>query len=123
MRYETALKISPHRSYTREGFLICTDCALARTGARVYQACELPNFDADADGQITIVRDSQVLFNSDAIASIEGKPVTLGHPVEDVTPQNFKDFAVGNVHNVRPGKGGQSDSLIADLIITDAKAI
>jgi hypothetical protein len=57
------------------------------------------------------------------IASFEGKPVTINHPEDFVTPDNWRELAVGIVQNVRPGEGEDADKLLADLLITDYEAI
>lgn len=123
MDYENVLTIGPHRNFTSEGYLICTGCAVARTGGRKYLAQEIPQVKPDDAGEVMVFRDSAVLFDKGAIASLEGKPVTLGHPPDDLSPANIKDYAVGTVTHVRPGDGEQGDSLVADLILYDKKAI
>ncbi len=41
--------------------------------------------------------DSDVLHHPDSLGSLGGKPVTLGHPQDFVTPQNAKGLVVGSV--------------------------
>jgi hypothetical protein len=72
---------------------------------------------------VTISRDASVVFDPMTVASYEGKPVTLGHPDADVTPDNWRDEAMGHAQNVRPGSGEEADLLLADLVITDPEAI
>lgn len=125
MKYDEKIKISTNQSLTSEGFLVCKNCALATTGGRMYHTSELPELEADADGVVTIFRDSACLFAPETLASFEGKPITLGHPPggANVDPTNFKDYAVGTIHNARRGENEQSDSLVADLLIFDPYVI
>ena len=122
MRYYTPTRLSDNIRETPEGFLLCLDVPLTRTGAFVYGANETP-LEADADGQITMWRSDEEVFSADTIASFEGKPITIDHPEGFVGPDNWKDLAVGIVQNVRRGSGGDSDKLLGDLLITDAQAI
>lgn len=107
---------------TPEGFLICYDVPIARLGEMIYGANEVP-VDAGRDGLIRVTRDDDSLFNPTTIASFEGKPVVNDHPEEDVTPANWRKYAVGTVQNVRRGEGALKDCLLADLVVTEAQAI
>jgi len=115
-------ELGKSRRLTPEGFLLCEGVAIARTGTQVYHKSELP-LDAGPDGNITVVRTPEEVFSPTAMASFEGKPVTMDHPDEFVNPKNWKKVEVGTVHNVRRGEGIEDDYLIADLLIKDADAI
>jgi len=117
--YATAL--SDNMSETPEGFLICHNVPIARTGEMLYGANEVP-IEGNEDGIVKVYRDDE-LFTPESLASFEGKPVTVGHPQDDVTPDNWSQLAKGVVQNVRRGEGEESDKMIADLLITDAYAI
>lgn len=120
-RFFIESRLSPHISETPEGFLICEAVPIARAGELRYQPHETPI--TPGDGDTIIRRTADVIQAAETIASFEGKPVTLHHPDDFVTPETWKELAVGVVQNVRPGKGVDSDKLLADLLITDAKAI
>ncbi|MBN3848633.1 DUF2213 domain-containing protein [Paraburkholderia sp. Ac-20342] len=115
-------RIGPKRSLTPEGFLLCEDVPIARTGSQDYAYFELPELEAK-DGVIVADRDADVLFSPETLASFEGKPVTIDHPPDFVTPANWKAVSVGHVRNVRRGERDQSELMLADLLITDAEAI
>lgn len=110
------------RSMTPEGFLLCRDVALARTGWMIYAPGETPVKVGEL-GITTIARDAATLFASTSIQSFMGKPVTNDHPPKGVSPENWRTCAVGTVHNVRQGTGDSHDLLLGDLLITDAQAI
>ena len=115
-------RVGRTQSLTPEGFLLCADVRIARTGEMLYAAREIPDI-APLNGLVTLVRDADVLFAESTIVSFAGKPVTNDHPPDFVSPQNFKDHTVGIVLEPRRGEGEDADFLIADLLIMDAKAI
>lgn len=120
MKYFVKYRISENISETPEGFLICIGVPVARTGEQVYGPGETPISDTE---KVTIIRDEKEVFRPETIASFEGKPITIKHPEDFVTPENWKDLAKGIMQNVRRGKGENKDDLIADLLITDKMAI
>lgn len=48
--------------------------------------------------------------------------VVIGH-ARFADPDNWREIAVGTTQNVRRGEGDKSDFLLADLLLTDRKAI
>ena len=108
-------QISPHLVDTPEGFLICKDVPIARTGPQDYLAREL-QLDGDPDRVITVQRYPEDVFEDATLASLEGKPVTDGHPPENVGPENYAAYTKGHVQNVRR----DGDYIVADLYINDA---
>ena len=111
-------RISPHMTTTPEGFLICHDVPIARTGEMDYRAADLL-LDGDPDRLVKAYRHPEDVFDPAAIASFEGKEVTSGHPTEDVGPENHAAYSKGHIQNVRR----QGDYLIADLHLKDAALI
>jgi len=73
-------RISPNMVKTDEGFLICLNVPIARTGQQEYTNRDLWNDSADPDGRVMVNRVENEVFAPAAIASFEGKPVTDGHP-------------------------------------------
>ncbi|KVE37647.1 DUF2213 domain-containing protein [Burkholderia sp. BDU5] len=118
----TAEKIGTRRSLMPEGFLLCEEVPIARVGSQDYAYFELPELEAK-DGVIVAERTADVLFSPETLASFEGKPITIDHPPDFVTPANYMSVARGTVRNVRRGEGAQSELMLADLLITDAEAI
>jgi hypothetical protein len=122
MNYYTTETVGKSRRITPEGFLLCENVAIARIGEQLYAASEVP-VEANGAGEIWIERPPEEVFRPETIASFEGKPVTVEHPNEFVTPDNWRDLTVGVVQNVRRGEGIEDDFLVADLLITEADAI
>ena len=114
-------RISDHILKTPEGFLICKDVPIARTGMQQYRGCE---FGAQDSNRIYDVnRPEAQVFDRAAIASFEGKPVCDEHPSEDVTPENYRRYMKGVCRDVRRGEGDLANCLVADLLIYDADLI
>lgn len=121
-KYFVVSKLSENMHETPEGYLLCIGVPIARTGSMLYGQGETP-LETDKDGIIEITRTSDEVFRPQTIASFEGKPVTISHPTEFVTAENWNNLAKGLVQNVRRGADDQADDLIADLLITDRVAI
>ncbi len=111
-------KISPHMTDTPEGYLVCHDVPIARTGDMVYRAGEL-GLEGDPDRPVTVRRYAEDVFDPAAVASFEGKDVTAGHPAESVGPANHAAYSTGHVQNVRR----EGEKLVADLLVKDAALI
>lgn len=115
-------QLSEHMYETPEGFLVCVDVPIARIGEYVYKNNEVP-VEGGKDGIVKILRDEDQVFSDATIKSFEGKPVTINHPDDFVTPENWKELSHGNLQNVHRGEGNRSDLLISDIIITTEDAI
>ena len=105
-----------------EGYLICLNVPIARTGTQQYLQDELGQ---DGDKTITVYRPEDEVFSQATMASFEGMPVTNDHPDGEfgVTVDNVQYLSKGHCQNVRRGTGPNKDLLIGDLIITDAQTI
>lgn len=108
-------KLSPHMDRTPEGYLICRDVPIARTGSQEYLAGEI-QLGGDPERVVKVHRYPEDVFEPAAVASFEGKDVTQGHPTENVGPENFSSYSKGHVQNVRRS----GEYIVADLIIKDA---
>lgn len=124
LRFYTSEQLGAHQALTPDGFLLCSDVPVARTGVLLYSAGEVP-VDANSDGIIRIMREPEEVFSPMSMASFAGKPVTNDHPPEKVSPENWKAYSIGVCLNPRRGDGLMYDNefLYADLLITDSDAI
>ena len=102
--------------------MVCVGVSIARTGEMEYGEGETPLETGDS-GVVKISRSEDEVFRPETIASFEGKPVTITHPIDFVGPGNWSRLAKGTIQNVRRGVGDQKDDLIADILITDDMAI
>lgn len=111
-------QLSPHMDRTPEGYLICRDVPIARTGPQEYLAGEL-GLEGDPERVVEVNRYPEDVFDPAVLASFEGKDVTAGHPPENVGPENFSSYTRGHVQNVRRS----GEHIVADLIIKDANLV
>lgn len=78
---------------TNDGYLVA-EVRCARTGCQDYRA---EDFGLSGGGIITVYRPEEVVFDKASLATFAGKPVTMGHPVEPVTADNWKAYAIGDI--------------------------
>jgi len=120
-RFYYAAKLSDNISETPEGFLICHNVPISRAGELVYAPKETPI--QALNGKVIINRTIEDIHDKVSMASFEGKPVTINHPEDFVTPENWKELTVGFIQNVRPGEGEDADKVVCEMMITDYEAI
>lgn len=122
MRVLITEQLSKNKYKTPEGYLICVDSVLARTGKQEYTRDEL--WHDSSDEIVEVDRKPEEVFSENTLASFENKPITVEHPDVDVNSQNYKDYAVGFVRDVHQGKGPNGeDVILGTLVITDAQTI
>lgn len=115
-------RFSPNMTKTPEGFLVCHNSPIARTGWYEYLGQEIG--EDDKNGQIVqVFRGPEEVFSPVAISSFNGKTVTNEHPNNLIDSNNNNSVDMGDVTNVRRGTGENSDLLLADLIIKDSTLI
>lgn len=122
MKFLIAERISANKYKTPEGYLVCVDSVLARTGKQTYRKNEI-FVDCNDDTEIEVDRKPEEVFSEATLASFENKPITIEHPDEDVNTGNFKNLAVGFVRDIHRGKDNGQDVMLGTLVITDEEAI
>ncbi len=128
-------KISDNIGRTPEGFLVCRDAVIGRTGFHTYKGEELLREhgkdklhelgfdDVSPAADIKVFRDASEVFHPDTIRSFEGKPFTDNHPPGFLTPDNVALYQKGHIQNVRKGDEPLDSGdwpLVADIVVTDA---
>ena len=122
MKQLVTAKLSPNKMITSNGYLICNNAVLARTGKQEYLKSEIYP-DSDEDEIIEVDRKPEQVFAEATIHSFENVPLTCEHPYENVTPENYKDYSVGYVRDVHRGTYNGKDVLIGTLVVTDPQCI
>lgn len=122
MKILVAEKLSEHRYKTPEGYLICVDSILARTGKQTYNRSEIFG-DSENDGLIEVDRKAEEVFSPETMASFENKPICVEHPDVDVNSGNISEFAVGFVRDIHKGEYEGEPVMLGTLVITDAKTV
>ncbi len=107
---------------------ICADGCLvaevfaARTGLQDYLGSEVDpqgeRFKRDA--VVKVYRPESEVFKTDSLATFAGAPVTVDHPAEAVTADNWKSLGVGEIHGdvIRDG-----ERVRVPIIVRDAAAV
>lgn len=114
-----------------DGSLIVVGCPIARTGWQKYAVKDLPQQRAadlgvdmsNPEASIDLYRPASEVFHPEFLASLNGIPVTDGHPPggEFVDTKNFNKYSKGHIQNVRRGPEQLDDGewpVIADLVIS-----
>lgn len=115
--------ISPNQIETGEGFLICRNVPISRTGDQEYMGWEIGIPGAGGGQIVTVHRPPEEVFSTAALASFEGKPVTNDHPPVLIGPDDVKTYEMGHAQNVRRGEGEWEEYTLADLHIHDRELI
>jgi hypothetical protein len=130
-----AESISPNIGETNEGFLVCTNVVLARTGYQKYKGRELPQnqlqklgLDIAPDDEVELYRSDDEVFHPDFISSLESKPLTDDHPPGDifVDAENVQRYGKGHIRNIRKGSEPLETGdwpLVGDVISTHSDLI
>ncbi len=102
---------------TEVGF-IEADATFSRTGCQDYSRREL-GLDGEPNDTVTLYRPAYEVFSPEALKSLDGKPLTLNHPPEDVTADNWKRYAIGDAHGVKR----DGDVSVGKVVIRDAAGV
>ena len=114
--FYTLVQLSENIYFDNDGFLICKNAILGKSGTQAYSGKELGLND---NSVILIHRPEDEVFRESSLETLHGKSLTLYHPDEDVTLENYKDLSKGVVLNVR-----RDGNLIrGDIRITDKEVI
>lgn len=115
--------LSPNQIETGEGFLICKNVPIARTGDQDYLGEEIGLTGRDAGKVVKVFRPPEEVFADAALASFEGKPVTNDHPPTLIGPDDVSIYEKGHAQNVRKGTDEWDGYVLADLHIHDRELI
>src|SRR3569832_20204 len=94
----------------------------ARTGVYQYSGREIDPNNAHGlrdQAMVNVLRDEATVYDQKAVHSFIGKPITIDHPTQPVTADNWKDHARGSIM----GALRDGDHLAFDLLLMDASAI
>jgi len=113
-------KISNNIEVLENGYLRCNNVVMGRTGPQQYTTRELGIKTSDGkDYIVNVNRYEEDVFHPDTLKSIEGKPVTDGHPRDEdgnlvnVTSENVDKYRIGYILNVRR----EGTKIVGDIII------
>ena len=101
---------------TSDGYMIA-DAVVARTGIQQYHASELGIMSNDV---IKVYRPEEEVKDEKSVHTYTHAPITMGHPDEMVTADNWADLAKGEVSTDATWEDGR---IRLPLIVKDAEAI
>jgi uncharacterized protein len=101
---------------TGDGYLVA-EAKAVRAGIQLYTGAEVGREDLDV---VRVYRPPEEVFADASLQSASHAPVTLDHPDRDVTAENWKDLAVGEVSTLARKDG---EWVQFPLILKDASAI
>ena len=101
---------------TGAGYLVATS-PVVRAGVQLYRADELGLVGSHT---VRVMRPENEVFSQDAINSLTRVPVTLNHPSELVTADNWSELAKGEIGDAWTRDG---DWIVVNPMIKDAAAI
>ncbi|TPM39367.1 DUF2213 domain-containing protein [Mesorhizobium sp. B2-2-3] len=101
---------------TADGYLVATARAV-RTGIQLYAGHEVGKPDQDV---VRVYRAADQVFSQDSLQSFSHAPITVDHPDEEVTADNWKALSVGEVSTAAKQDG---QWVMLPLILKDAAAI
>lgn len=115
MQFTDAATLSGTRK-TSDGFLVA-DAYAVRTGIQLYAGKEVGLVDRDV---VRVWRPEAEVKDAKSLATFSHAPVTLGHPAEMVTADNWAALAKGEVSTEATWDGNK---IRLPLIVKDAAAI
>ncbi len=124
-KFYTPTKLSENIRETPEGYLLCLDVPICRTGWQEYGAGETP-LEVGPSGTVNVYRDEEEVTRPQTVASFNGKSVTIKHPADFVEPKNWQDLTHGVAQNVRVSDEKDDAGevqVLADLLIMSELAI
>jgi uncharacterized protein len=115
MQFTDAVTVSGTRR-TADGYLVA-EARSVRTGIQLYAGHEVGKPEMPV---VRVYRPADQVFAADSLQSFTHAPVTMDHPAEAVTADNWKQLAVGEVSTAAKKDG---EWVHLPLILKDAAAI
>jgi len=115
MQFTDAVAVSGTRR-TADGFLVA-EARSVRTGIQLYTGAEVGKPDMPV---VRVYRPADQVFADASLQSFTHAPVTMDHPKDTVTADNWKSLAVGEVSTAAKKDG---EWVHLPLILKDAAAI
>lgn len=116
MQFTDAVTVEGKPRRTADGYLVATAKSV-RTGIQLYAGSEVGVADKAV---VRVYRPPEEVFADASLQSFTHAPVTVDHPREMVTADNWKDLAVGEVSTAAKKDG---EWVHLPLILKDAAAI
>ena len=110
------IQLSEKTYVDNDGYLVCEDAIFGRIGVQEYAKGEL-GIPGNPNEAVEVYRKPEYIFDEESLSTLDGKPLTLGHPKVKVNINNYNQFAKGFVQNVHH----DDNNIIGDIRVTDKK--
>ena len=117
MNFNDAMPVTGQITRTDDGAVVIARVARG-SNVQEYLGSEMGMADRAV---VRVYRPDDQVFSRDAINSYARKPITIDHPKDGVTPDSWKDFAVGEIDPVGILRDGEF--VTVPLVFRDAAAI
>jgi len=107
------------RTETPDGYL-AVNAKIARMGHYQYLRGEIGDTEGNPNELVDVYRPEDEVFDADAMASFAHKPITLNHPKDAVSKDNWKQYSRG-MSGGRVVRAG--DFLEIPMVVNDGEAI
>jgi hypothetical protein len=114
-RFTDAVTVSGTRE-TADGYLVA-EARSVRTGIQQYLGSEVGKADMDV---VNVYRPEEEVFADASLQSFSHSPMTMNHPADAVTADNWKELSVGEVSTAAKRDG---EWVMLPLILKDRAAI
>jgi hypothetical protein len=91
------VQIAGSARITRDGYFVADALVGKANNIQEYSAAELGITDRKPSDTIRVFRPEDEVFAKDALATLAHRPITIDHPSENVTAENWRKLAVGDV--------------------------
>lgn len=116
MKFTDAVTVEGKPRRIADGYLVAT-AKCVRTGIQLYTGDELGKPDMKV---VRVYRPAEEVFAKDSLQSFSHAPITIDHPTEQITADNWRELSVGEVSTAARQVG---DWVELPLIFKDAAAI
>ncbi|GGZ21791.1 DUF2213 domain-containing protein [Asticcacaulis endophyticus] len=115
MQFTDAVTVAGTRR-SADGYLIA-EARAVRTGVQIYTGSEMGVTDKAV---VRVYRPAEEVFSDESLRSASHMPITIDHPKDGVTADNWKELAAGEVSTLAKKDG---EWVQFPLIVKDAAAI
>jgi hypothetical protein len=103
------------RSIDEDGYMSAPAVISTSDNVQKYRAADLGLTDRPPDEMVGLYRPTDEVMDPETLASFDGKPITMNHPPGGVSAKNWKQVAIGDVHDVKAaGKNTAARVVIRD---------
>lgn len=119
--HDLTFDLPTERKFKDSGAMIAP-ATIARTGIMNYRAgtCGALFADRDPESIVRIMTEASELFDADSIESYRAAPITIGHPLDDVSIENAKELMKGQLESVPFADG---ENLSGVIVLNEVEAI